>query len=405
MVRTKRVLKGGIIAWLSILFWYALSGQAECQVQPFPVNAKAGVLFDFTTQQFLVEENADQLIEPASFTKLMTLCVAQEALQKGIISTDDLVTVSEAAWRTGGSRMFIQVGTRVPLPDIFKGIAVVSGNDACVALAEHISGSEEVFVNEMNRVVAQIGLQHTVFKNSHGLPAEGQITTARDMVLIANYYIKHYPHVLECHSLTEYCYNNITQRNRNGLLRLQEGVDGLKTGYVEAAGYHLLATAQRDGRRLICAVMGAVSGREREKEALRLLNYGFRNFDLKQVCKKEQVMKTIPVKRGKLKIVPAVAVQDVALTVLRGNDSLKVTEQIPVSLGAPVKKGQRIGNIIVDLDGKQFASVDLVAQNDVPRGWLSYWPEAAIGLLLLALLFLISRLRGRRRKPAGYGFH
>ena len=389
-----------IVAAMTVILTHSLGSYGQCQVQKFQVNAKAGVLFDFTTQQYLVEENADVPIGPASFTKLMTLCVAQQALQQGQISLDDLVTVSEAAWRTGGSRMFVQVGTRVPLPDILKGIAVVSGNDACVALAEHVSGSVEMFVSEMNRLAGEMGLQNTVFKNPHGLPAEGQVTTARDMVRIANYYLTHYPQVLEYHSLQQYTYNNITQRNRNGLLRLNEGVDGLKTGYIEAAGYHLLATAQRDERRLICTVMGAVSGKEREKEVLRLLNFGYKSFELKQICAKDQALRTIPVKRWKLNEVAIVPVQDACLTVVRGNNAFKVTEAIPPSLTAPVKKGQHVGTISVELEGSKFQEVDLVAQSDVLRSWISYWPFGAGGFGALIVVGLLSKVRlpGRRKK-------
>jgi len=266
----------------------------------FQVNAKSAALFDCNTKQFLLEQNGDEKIEPASFTKLMTLYLAQDGLKDGIITLDDQVLVSRKAWTTGGSKMFIEVGKRVRLEDLLKGIAVVSGNDACVALGEHLAGKEEVFVEEMNRKAEKLGLVNTVFKTPHGLSAEGQFTTAHDMALLADHYIKDYPHVLNIHSIIEFTYNNITQPNRNRLLKLDAGVDGLKTGHVETAGYHLIATAQKEARRFIAVVMGAASWDDRENEVLRLLNYGSRNFIIKEVFKKGDIVKSVPVKGGEI---------------------------------------------------------------------------------------------------------
>jgi len=313
----------------------------------YQVNAKAAVLFDIDSEQFLLEQDGDKKIAPASFTKVMTLYIAQDALQKGLISLDDQVYVSKKAWRTKGSKMFIEVDKLVPIKNIFRGIAVVSGNDACVALAEHLAGKEEAFVEQMNLKARSLGLTNTAFKTPHGLPAEGQYTTARDMALLSHYYMKDYPDVLNLHSLQEFTYNNITQENRNRLLRLDVGVDGLKTGYTKEAGYHLVATAKRKDRRLIAVVMGAESWMDRENEVLGLFNYGFRNFILQEAVKKGATIETVPVKGGKYDTVELVAQDGIVVSVFQHDkDYLKVVNKIPSMIVAPVKKGEILGKVI-----------------------------------------------------------
>lgn len=385
-----------ILLTLTMLIGYG--DEALCQ-DGFQVNAKAAVLFEFNSAQFLLEQNADEKIEPASFTKVMTLYLAQDGLKKGAITLDDPVTVSENAWRTGGSQMFIEVGKQVRLEDLLNGIAVVSGNDACVALAEHMSGKEEAFVEQMNQKAKELELVNTIFKNPHGLPADGQYTSARDMALLAYHYIKEYPQVITLHSKQTFTFNNITQANRNGLLRMNVGVDGLKTGYIENGGYHLIATVQREGRRLIAVVMGAKAWKERENEALNLLNYGFRNFLLKEPVKKGEVVKTVPVKGGKYDAVELIAQEGVVLSVsLNGKDSLKVVEDIPSQIVAPVKKGEILGKVTVEAGGKQFRQVNLLAKNEVPKGWQAYWRFGIAVLGIIVVVFLMQRIL-RRRKP------
>ena len=369
----------------------------------YSVNATAGVLFEYNTGQFLVQQNADEPIAPASFTKVMTLFVAQEALEKGVIALDDLVTVSAKAWKTGGSQMFIEVNTRVSVSDLIKGIAVVSGNDACVALAEHISGKEEVFVEQMNQVAQRLKLEHTVFKDSHGLSKEGQQTTAKDMAVLAYHYIKEYPQALEFHSLTEYTYNNITQPNRNRLLRTGEGVDGLKTGYLESSGYHLLATAERDGRRLIAVIMGAETWAERENEALKLLNYGFRNFEIKDICRAGQTIASIPVKRGKDDTVDAVAEHDLAVTTSKLDpDAVKVIEDFPALQRAPVYKGDIVGSLTVVVDGEPLHKVSVTAKEDVAKSWVAYWPVGVVAIAIVVMVALVLRIISRKRTPQAF---
>ncbi|MBW1678896.1 MAG: D-alanyl-D-alanine carboxypeptidase [Deltaproteobacteria bacterium] len=369
----------------------------------FQVNAKSAALFDCNTEQFLLEQNGDEKIEPASFTKLMTLYLAQDGLKDGIITLDDQVLVSRKAWTTGGSKMFIEVGKRVGLEDLLKGIAVVSGNDACVALAEHLAGREEVFVGDMNRKSEKLGFINTVFKTPHGLPAEGQFTTAHDMALLAGHYIKDYPHVLNLHSIIEFTYNNITQPNRNRLLKLDEGVDGLKTGYIETAGYHLVATAQKEERRLIAVVMGTASWDDRENEALKLLNYGFRNFVIKEVFKKGDIVKSVSVKGGKDNSVDLIAHDKVIVSVSRQDkNALKLVENISSQVVAPVRKGEILGKIIVTVGGENLHQVNLLAKEEVPKGWQAYWRFGVVILGILGLAFILQRIVKRRKSKKGY---
>lgn len=391
---------GFLSGLLLISFW----SEGLCAVN-FQIDAKAGALFECSTEQFLLEQDAKEQIEPASFTKVMTLYLAQDGLKNGTISLDDEVLVSKKAWKTGGSKMFIEVGKRVPLEDLLKGIAVVSGNDACVALAEHMAGKEAVFAEEMNRKVQQLRLTNTAFKNPHGMPAEGQHTTAHDMVLLAYHYMKEYPHVLDIHSMLEFTYNDITQPNRNGLLRMDAGVDGLKTGHVDSAGYHLLATAEREGRRLIAVVMGAESWKDRESEALKLLNFGFRNFIVKEVLKKGDIRKSVPVKGGKFDSVELVVEDGVVVSILRNeSDRLGIEESVSSEVVAPVKKGEVLGKILVTMGDKTLQQVNLLAKQEVPKGWQAYWKFGIAVLVILVLAIFLQRITKRRKTKKGYTF-
>ena len=388
------------VLFFMVVFFVVLTADGMtgiCQ-ENFPVNAKAAALLDFNSGQFLLKKNADEKIEPASFTKVMTLYVVQDGLKSGAITLKDMVTISEHAWSMGGSQMYLKVGTQEPLDVLLKGIAVVSANDACVAVAEHMSGKVEVFVEEMNRKARELGLKNTTFVNAHGLPAEGQFTSAHDMAILAFNYIKDYPQVLNLHSLQEFTYNNIAQRNRNGLLKMNVGVDGLKTGYIKTSGYHLLATAQREGRRLIAVVMGAEKPRIREAEALNLLNYGFRNFILMEILKKGGTVKTIPVKGGKFDTVELIAQNSAFITVpVREKESVKTTESIPAQIAAPIKKGAVVGQVSIEESGKQIRQVNVLAKNDVPRGWQRYLMIGGVILGVIVLLLIFRSLLGRKR--------
>ncbi|HEY7492824.1 MAG TPA: D-alanyl-D-alanine carboxypeptidase family protein, partial [Candidatus Tectomicrobia bacterium] len=291
---------------------------AVLQPVKVPVDAKSGILMDAYTGQVLLENNRDLRIEPASFAKILTLYVVFDAIRREKLKPDDEVFISKNAWKTGGSKMFVQVNTKVSVREIIKGIAIVSGNDACVAIAEHLYGSTDAFVNAMNAMAQKIGMQNSQFKNPDGLPDKQQYTTAYDMALLARAYIQDFPEALQFHSMLEYTYSGIRQYNRNGLLRKDPSIDGLKTGYIDDAGYHLLATAKRDNRRLIAVVMGAENKTIREREVLRLLNTGYQNFEVRSLFTKDQVLAELPIWKGVRNTIPVVATESGMITVPAG---------------------------------------------------------------------------------------
>ncbi len=297
----------------------ATSGPLQC-------DAQSAVLMDGFTGQVLYEQSPNLRIPPASFVKVMTLYVIYDAVRAGQIKKDDLVTVSDLAWRrawkTDSSKMFIKVGERVKVEDLMKGVAIASGNDACVALAEHLSGSEDAFVSKMNEKAKLLGLKDSQFKNSDGLPAEDQYITALDMAILSKRYIEDHPEALAFHSTVEFEYNGIRQGNRNTLLQKNIGVDGLKTGHIKESGYHLTATAKRDGQRMIAVVMGCDKVRKRAPEAQKLLEYGFKNYFTVEAVKKGAPFGPIKVKRGKLKEVLLTATEEGRVTVAKGKENL-----------------------------------------------------------------------------------
>ncbi|OGP85134.1 MAG: hypothetical protein A2V87_01825 [Deltaproteobacteria bacterium RBG_16_58_17] len=240
------------------------------------LNVRSAILMDMRTGRILVAQNANAPIQPASITKVLTLYLADEAIRDGRVRPGDQVKISRKAGRTGGSKMFIEAGSEIPLEELLKGMAVVSANDASVAVAEYIGGDVERFVARMNRKARQLGMTRSFFKNPNGLPARGQVTTARDMLILASDYLQRFPESLDLHSQQYYTYRDITQRNRNSLLRHYPNADGLKTGWVVKAGYHIVATAKRGDTRLIAVVMGAKTPSIRARETEKLLDEGFR---------------------------------------------------------------------------------------------------------------------------------
>lgn len=245
-------------------------------VQGPRVTARSAILMDMTTGRILFAHNADDPLPPASITKVLSLYIADEAIRDGRVRLTDPVKISRKAGRTGGSRMFIETGSEIPLADLIKGMAVVSANDASVAVAEYIGGNVEAFVKRMNQKARELGMNRSVFMNPNGLPARGQVSTARDMMVLAREYIRRFPESLDLHSQQYFTHRNITQRNRNTLLREYPDTDGLKTGWVAKGGYHIVATAKRGNTRLIAVVMGAKSPSIRAREAEKLLDEGFR---------------------------------------------------------------------------------------------------------------------------------
>jgi serine-type D-Ala-D-Ala carboxypeptidase (penicillin-binding protein 5/6) len=239
------------------------------------ISARSAIVMDMTTGRILYAKNADDTIQPASITKVLSLYLADEAIREGRVHPRDPVKISRKAWRTGGSKMFIQVGSEIPLGVLLTGMAVVSANDASVAVAEYIGGDVKSFVERMNRKARELGMTRSSFRNPNGLPAKGQVSTARDMLILARDYLLRFPESLNIHSQRYFTYNDITQHNRNALLKRYPNADGLKTGWVHQAGYHIIATAKRDNTRLIAVVMGAKNPNLRTKDAEKLLDMGF----------------------------------------------------------------------------------------------------------------------------------
>jgi len=366
----------------------------------FQCDARSAILMDGLTGQVLFEQNPDSKMAPASFVKIMTLFLVYDAIRAGQLKMDEMVTVSEKAWRIQGSKMFIKVGERVKVEDLIKGVAIASGNDACIALAEHLSGSEEAFVTKMNEKAKLLGLKDSQFRNSHGMPAEGQVTTAMDMATLSKRYIESHPESLAFHSTVEFEYNGIRQGNRNTLLQKNIGVDGLKTGHVEEAGYHLAATAKRDGQRMIAVVMGCDKMRKRGTEAQKLLEYGFKNFSTIEAVKKGATFGPVKVKRGKLNQVSLTAAEDARVTVAKGKESLvSVVPQLPPSVVAPIQKDQVLAKVLIQNEGKIAKEVSLLASSPVEKSLIPPWP------ILAGIVFGVVVLVGfgfwwfRRPKP------
>jgi D-alanyl-D-alanine carboxypeptidase (penicillin-binding protein 5/6) len=375
------------------------SGGLQC-------DAQSAVLMDGLTGQVLYEQNPNLRIPPASFVKVMTLYVIHDAIRAGQLKMDDLVTVSDMAWRrawkTDSSKMFIKVGERVKVEDLMKGVAIASGNDACVALAEHLSGSEEAFVSKMNEKAKLLGLKDSQFKNSDGMPADGQYITAMDMAILSKRYIEDHPEALVLHSTVEFEYNGIRQGNRNTLLQKNIGVDGLKTGHIKESGYHLTATAKRDGQRMIAVVMGCDKVRKRAPEAQKLLEYGFKNFSTVEAVKKGATFGPLKVKRGKLNQVLLTAAGDGRVTVAKGKENLvSAVPQLPQFIVAPIQKGQVVAKVLIQNEGKAVKEVNLIASLSVEKSLIPPWPilvGIGCGLAIVLILGFWWFRRPRTRK-------
>lgn len=394
----------------------ALAPSATPRQDEITVNAKSAMLIEAVSGQVLASQNKDEQIAPASFVKLLTLYIAHDMLKSGKIKLTDEVYISKKAWETGGSKMFVELGSKVPLEELLKGIAIVSGNDACVAVAEHIAGSLDVFVKIMNETAQKLGMSNSHFENPHGLPSPQQYTTAHDMAVLARSYVTTFPEALRMHSTQEYTYSGIRQYNRNHLLRKDASIDGLKTGFIAEAGYHLVATAKRDERRLIAVVMGARSPAVREEEALKLLNYGYRHFAFVSVFTKGQILAVLPVWKGKSNALPIVAREE-GMIVLPAEQKKRLEHEkiLPEYVVAPIATDQVIGQYVVKVGSTVLRSIPLVAQNDVPKaGFVKVLLDSvlyflgrikivtyillAFGLVALALFTLKLLTRLRRRK-------
>lgn len=358
----------------SLLFAFAFSSIAALSENPVPaavappsIAAKAYLLIDILSGQALVAVNADEPREPASLTKLMTAYLVFRALKDKELTPSQMATVSEKAWRAEGSRMFIDPKKAVSVDELLHGEIVQSGNDAAIALAEVTAGSEQAFVERMNREAARIGMNSTRFINVTGLPVPQQVSTAADLGLIAAAIIRDFPEYYPLYSIKEYRYNNITQSNRNRLLWSDPYVDGVKTGFTDGAGYCLIASAKRGPRRLLAVVLGAASDAARASEAQKLLNYGFQFYDTVQLYQNGAQVSALKVWKGAKESVPAGFVADQYVTLPKGQaQQLKLTQEAVEPLVAPIARGQRVGLVKVTLNAKPVGEYPLVALEEVP---------------------------------------
>lgn len=357
---------------LALFIFIRVTLAADLPVIPAPpeIGAKAVILIDFNSGRVLAEKNADQRLEPASLTKIMTAYVVFRELAKGTnLHLDDMVTVSEKAWRTEGSRMFAQVGAKIAVENLLKGMIVQSGNDASVALAEHVAGDESVFAQMMNQNAERLGMKNTHFKNSMGLPDPDHYASARDLALLTRAMISEFPEYYKWHAIKEFEFNNIKQVNRNRLLWEDPTVDGVKTGHTQGAGYCLVASAMRDGMRLIAVVMGTGSTRERANANQALLNYGYRFYETRPLYKANEKLAEAKIWKGAESKVPVGVVSDFAVTFPRGQyQNLKAGMELATDGTAPIKQGDKLGLVKVTWNNEIVAQQDLVALQPVAEG-------------------------------------
>jgi D-alanyl-D-alanine carboxypeptidase (penicillin-binding protein 5/6) len=343
----------------------ALEKPPKASLRPVPaapqVGAASYILTDFNSGRVIVEHNADMRVEPASITKLMTAYVVFSELADGNITLQDKVQVSEKAWRTGGSRMFIDPKMQVSVEDLVRGMVIQSGNDASVALAEYVAGSEESFAELMNHYGEVLGMQSTNFRNSTGLPDPDHYTTARDIAVLSAATVRDFPNFYTWYSEKEFTFNNIRQHNRNTLLWRDPAIDGLKTGHTEAAGYCLAASAKRDGMRLFSAVMGSSSESSRASETQTLLNYGFRFFETVQLYQAGQELARARVWKGLTEEVVLGIADEVYVTIPRGRyDDLEAQVEMRPQMTAPLSEGEVVGTINVKLGDELITSRELI---------------------------------------------
>ena len=352
-----------------LLLTCAATASAQVPIPAAPaIGAKGFFLMEAYSQHVIASKNANERLEPASLTKLMTAYVVFKELGQGKIRLTDEVQVSEKAWRTKGSRMFIEVGTAVTVEDLLQGMIIQSGNDASVALAEHVAGTEETFATMMNQYAAELGLVDTRFQNSTGLPSENHYTTARDVAVLARAIIAEFPQYYRWYSEKEFTYNGIKQENRNALLWRDPSVDGVKTGHTDAAGYCLASSARRDGMRLVSVVMGTHSSGARADASQALLNYGFRFFETHRLYPAGEEVARGRVWKGESEEVALGVEQDLFVTIPRGQyDSLKAVMQKRRTIVAPLAAGEELGEVRINIGDETLASGTLHALAAVPQ--------------------------------------
>ena len=366
------------------LIFSSLSSALLAQIaapSPPKLAAKGYLLIDFKSGQALGSMNQDERLDPASITKLMTAYAVFRAIKSGQINIEDEVRVSEKAWRTPGSRMFIEVGTRVPVELLLPGMIIQSGNDASVALAEHVAGTEETFAEVMNQLAAELGMTNTHYVNSTGLPAENHYTSATDISILATALIREFPDYYRWYSQKQFSYNGISQGNRNALLWRDESVDGMKTGYTESAGYCLVSSAERDGMRLIAVVLGTNSPAARASESQALLNYGFRFYETQLLWEQGEIIGSTRIWKGTEENIDLLIKDSVYVTIAKGtSDQLETNVEIPDKLMAPIQQTTPVARATASIDGETVAAADLYSSIAVPEGSLmqTSWDEVLL---------------------------
>ena len=372
------------LVWIALTCLFSMASAANVPLTealgngpPIPaapkLQASGYLLVDATNGEILVEHNAEEPLPPASLTKMMTAYIAEREITEGRISFDDQVPVSVKAWKTGGSRMFIREGTEVRLEDLLRGIIIQSGNDASVAVAEYIAGSEDVFADVMNQTAISLGMTNTQFKNATGLPQEGHYTTAKDLSILAARIIQDFPDTYPIYEEKNFTYNGIKQANRNSLLFRDPTVDGLKTGHTEEAGYCLVASAERDGFRLISVVMGTASEKAREQETTKLLQYGFRYFSGKTLFTAGEPLPESARKVwfGEMESVDLAPTEALYVTLPLGRESaIQATLDAPDTLDAPLEAGAVVGTVKIMLGERVLAESPVAVAEAVPEGGL-----------------------------------
>jgi len=362
-------------SFLLIALTLVISASAWAAPKPIPdppsLKADSFYLVDFDSEQVLAEKEADKRVEPASITKLMTAYLVDKAIADGDILLDEMVTISEKAWRMKGSKMFVEVGKQVSIEDLMKGLIIQSGNDATVALAEHIAGSESAFAGYMNHQAQLLGMTNSNFVNSTGWPHADHYSTARDIATLTRAMIREFPESYRLYREREFTFNEIRQYNRNRLLWKDDTVDGVKTGHTEAAGYCLVSSALRGDMRLISVVLGSRSDKARTQSSQALLNYGFRFFETHRLYRANEVLKTARIWYGEQEQITMGVSRDIFITIPRGRyRDLDASMDIDSEISAPVVRGAQLGRISITLDGEAVVSEDIVATQTIDEGSL-----------------------------------
>lgn len=361
-----------VLLFFSLLIATTLANaeDAEITTPAAPTIAASGyILMNYDSGKVLAENNADVKLAPASLTKIMSVYVVFREISNGHLHLDDLVTISQKAWQTPGSRMFIEVGNQVKVQDLLLGVIIQSGNDASVALAEHIAGDETTFADMMNQHAERLGMKNSHFEDSNGLPVDNHYTTARDLAILTQALIKEFPDYYRWFSQKEFTFNNIVQHNRNQLLSRDQTVDGVKTGFTDAAGYCLVASALRNDMRLISVVMGASSPNARANENQNLLNYGFRFFEAHKLYQGKTSLAEARVWKGDTKNLQLGLAEDLYVTIPRSHYAdLKAVITIDKKITAPVKEGTKLGTVNVTIKNEVVANKDLIALKSVEQG-------------------------------------